>query len=87
MPALLRPVDLPEDADGRVAVITVPPAPEELTAAGTGSAAGPRASRRIGGVILDLIARLDSRAGGWAAVGLLAVVLLAIFGIGMALTR
>jgi hypothetical protein len=73
-PALLDPAELPEDAPGRVALIAVE-APDDIV--GTPGAA-PSAP-----VVASILGAYE----GWLAVGVAGLVIVAIFVVGMLLTR
>jgi hypothetical protein len=76
-PALLDPAELPEDAAGRVAIITVA-APDDITGAPGPSAPPP-----------PLVPQPSflGAAEGWVVAGFAAVVIVAIFLFGMLLTH
>ncbi|MFN2568686.1 MAG: hypothetical protein ABR564_03685 [Candidatus Dormibacteria bacterium] len=81
-PALIRPADIPEDADGRVAFISVT-LPEDETQGKTVAVPGDHQDASgMGG-----FATLASWAGGWGAVGALGAMLVVVFVIGMMVTR
>jgi hypothetical protein len=76
-PALLDPAELPEDAPGRVAIISVA-APDDIVGAPVPTAPPP-----------PLIPQPSflGAAGGWVVAGFAGVVIVAIFVFGMLLTR
>jgi hypothetical protein len=74
-PALLDPAELPEDAPGRVKLITVEAPADILDAPGS---AKPPAARS-----LSLLAARE----GWIAVAVAGVLIVALFIVGMLLTR
>lgn len=77
-PALLDPAELPEDAAGRVAIITVA-APDDIV-----GAPGPLAPPLPPPVTQPSFL---GAAGGWVVAGFAGVVIVAIFIFGMLLTR
>ena len=76
-PALLDPAELPEDAAGRVAIITVA-SPDDITGAPVPLAPPPSPVPQPSFL---------GAAGGWVVAGFAGVVILAIFVFGMLLTR
>ncbi|MGA7987034.1 MAG: hypothetical protein WCB51_01390 [Candidatus Dormiibacterota bacterium] len=76
-PALLDPAELPEDAAGRVAIITVA-APDDIT--GAPAPVAPPASPTPHPSFLGA-------SGGWVVAGFAGVVIVAVFIFGMLLTR
>ncbi len=75
-PALLDPAELPEDAAGRVAIITVA-APDDIAGAPVPAAPPPPVAHPS----------FLGAAGGWVVAGFAGVVIVAIFVFGMLLTR
>jgi hypothetical protein len=75
-PALLDPAELPEDAPGRVKLITVD-APDDIVGP-------PRAAQAPPVVASTSILALGE---GWVAVGVAGLVIVVIFVVGMLLTR
>jgi hypothetical protein len=76
-PALLDPAELPEDAAGRVAIITVA-APDDITGAPVPATPPPPPGQQPSFL---------GAADGWVVAGFAGVVILAIFVFGMLLTR
>ncbi len=76
-PALLDPAELPEDAAGRVTLISVD-APEDILGTPGAIPSAPPAAATP-----SLLAAAD----GWVVVGVAGVVIVAIFIVGMILTR
>ncbi len=89
-PAMVAPIDIPDDAPGRVAFIAVrapadvlaPKPVEAPQTAGAEAAADPALSEQ-----LQHGPAWVAQWGGWVAVGLLIVVLIFVFVAGMAITR
>lgn len=81
-PALVAPVDIPDDAAGRVEFIVVR-APADVVA----SRPAPEAGGEPAPPPAEHISPWLSHWGGWLAVGLLTAVLIFLFVAGMALTR
>ena len=82
-PALVAPIDIPEDAPGRVAFIAVRApadvvAPRPAADADTGELAPPPEEHATAWL---------SQWGGWLAVGALVALLAVLFVVGMAVTR
>jgi hypothetical protein len=82
-PALVAPIDIPEDAPGRVAFIAVR-APADVVA--PHASAAPAAAEPAPPPE-DRTTPWLSEWGGWLAVGVLTAVLIAAFLVGMAVTR
>lgn len=78
-PALLEPVDLPEDAPGRVEVVAVRAPADVLEPAEAVISPPPQVERHLVQALLAY--------DGWAAIGVLAVVLVVIFLIGLRFTH
>jgi hypothetical protein len=76
-PALLDPAELPEDAPGRVALITVE-APNDIVGVPGFAAPAPVPARE---------SAILAAGGGWVVVGVTGLVIVAIFVLGMLLTR
>lgn len=74
-PALLDPAELPDDAPGRVKLITVEAPADILDSPAAPAAPVPHASSLL------------AAGGGWIPVAVAGVVIVAIFVIGMLLTR
>ena len=83
LPALVAPVEMPEDAPGRIELIVIrAPEDRDEPLPETEGMPAPVAARRRGP-----LASLPVEAAGWVAVSVLGVLLIAAFLVGIAVTR